>query len=55
VDALGAAIRVALPSGGCGALPISVSEGLEVLDPVDVEHYPVELVGPRATGSPTGS
>lgn len=55
VDALGAAVRVALPSGGCGPLPVSVSEGLEVLDPVDVEHYPVELVGPRATGSPTGS
>lgn len=55
VDALGAAVRVALPSGGCGPLPVSVTEGLEVLDPVDVEHYPVELVGPRATGSPTGS
>ncbi|MCG7287539.1 hypothetical protein MHY85_16350 [Cellulomonas sp. ACRRI] len=55
VDALGAAVRVALPSGGCGPLPVSVSEGLEALDAVDVEHYPVELVGPRATASPTGS
>ncbi|HYQ77101.1 hypothetical protein [Cellulomonas sp.] len=55
VDALGAAVRVALPSGGCGTLPVAVSEGLDALDAVDVEHYPVELVGPRATASPTGS
>lgn len=55
VDALGAAVRVALPSGGCGPLPVSLSEGLDALDAVDVEHYPVELVGPRATGTPTGS
>lgn len=54
VDALGAAVRVSLPSGGCGTLPVAVSEGLDALDAVDVEHYPVELVGPRATASPTG-
>jgi hypothetical protein len=48
-------VRVALPSGGCGTLPVAVSEGLDALDAVDVEHYPVELVGPRATASPTGS
>jgi hypothetical protein len=54
VDALGAAVRVALPSGGCGTLPVAVSEGLDALDAVDVEHYPVELVGPRATAAPTG-
>ncbi|MET0433434.1 MAG: hypothetical protein ABW025_04630 [Cellulomonas sp.] len=54
VDALGAAVRVALPSGGCGTLPVAVQEGLDVLDAVDVEHYPVELVGPRATAAPTG-
>ncbi|WP_203669163.1 hypothetical protein [Cellulomonas pakistanensis] len=53
VDALGAAVRVALPAGGCGALPVAVTEGLDALDAVDVEHYPVELVGPRATSSPT--
>lgn len=52
VDALGAAVRVALPAGGCGALPVAVTEGIDALDPVDVEHYPVELVGPRATASP---
>lgn len=55
VDALGAAVRVVLPAGGCGTLPVAVSEGLDVLEAVDVEHYPVELVGPRATASPTGS
>ena len=54
VDALGAAVRVTLPAGGCGTLPVALSEGLDALDAVDVEHYPVELVGPRATASPTG-
>lgn len=52
VDALGAGVRVALPDGGCGALPVAVSEGLAALDAVDVEHYAVELVGPRGTASP---
>jgi hypothetical protein len=53
VDALGAAVRVALPGEGCGRLPRAVADGLAELDAVDVEHYPVELVDPRATASPT--
>lgn len=48
VDALGAAIRVALPADGCGRLPAALTEGLAELDAVDVEHYPVALVEPRA-------
>jgi hypothetical protein len=53
VDALGAAVRVALPGDGCGRLPRAVADGLAELEAVDVEHYPVELVDPRATASPT--
>lgn len=52
VDALGAAVRVALPGGGCGALPTDVAAGLDALDAVDVEHSPVALVAPRATTAP---
>ncbi|VTR76939.1 hypothetical protein [Cellulomonas hominis] len=53
VDALGAAVRVALPGDGCGPLPDAVADGLAALEAVDVEHYPVELVDARATASPT--
>lgn len=53
VDALGAAVRVALPGAGCGSLPRSVADGVAALDAVDVEHYPVELVDPRSTAAPT--
>ncbi|WP_454049660.1 hypothetical protein [Cellulomonas sp. Marseille-Q8402] len=53
VDALGAAVRAALPGGGCGVLPAEVAEGLDALDAVDVEHYPVELVDARSTAAPT--
>ncbi len=52
VDALGAAVRVELPGGGCGNLPAAVATGLTALDAVDVEHYPVDLVAPGASASP---
>lgn len=55
VDALGAAVRVALPGDGCGNLPTAVARGLTTLDAVDVEHYPVELVEPSASASPTSA
>jgi hypothetical protein len=51
VDALGAAVRVALPDGGCGEIDPAVRAGLDELDAVDVERYPVALVAPGA--SPT--
>ena len=53
VDALGAAVRATLPGGGCGDLPAAVVEGVDALDAVDVEHYPVQLVDARSTGAPT--
>lgn len=53
VDALGAALRVALPGDGCGQLPVAVTDGLDTLVAVDVEHYPITLVEPRATVSPS--
>jgi hypothetical protein len=51
VDALGDAVRVALPGGGCDPLPDAVADGLAALDAVDVEHYPVALVEPRPAAS----
>ncbi|MFF1528165.1 hypothetical protein [Cellulomonas sp. NPDC058312] len=47
VDAVGAAVRVALPADGCGRLPTALADGIAALDAVDVEHYPVALVEPR--------
>lgn len=52
LDALGAAVRVELPGGGCGNLPTAVANGITALDAVDVEHYPVDLVAPGASASP---
>ncbi len=52
VDALGAAVRVTLPGGGCGELSDAVRSGLAALDEVDVERYPVELVEPHPTTTP---
>jgi hypothetical protein len=48
VDALGGAVRVLLPGGGCGDLDPAVRAGLDELDAVDVERYPVALVAPGA-------
>jgi hypothetical protein len=53
VDALGSAVRATLPGGGCGPLPPAVADGVDALDAVDVEHYPVELVDARGTAAPT--
>lgn len=53
VDALGSAVRATLPGGGCGVLPRAVADGVDALDAVDVEHYPVELVDARSTAAPT--
>jgi hypothetical protein len=53
VDALGAAVRATLPGGGCGDLPAAVADGVDALDAVDVEHYPVQLVDARSTAAPT--
>jgi hypothetical protein len=53
VDALGGAVRVVLPGGGCGDLPDAVADGIAALDVMDVEHYPVALVAPAPTTSPT--
>lgn len=53
VDALGVAVRVVLPGGGCEPLPTAVADGLAALDAVDVEHYPVALVAPTP-GASTG-
>lgn len=53
VDALGGAVRVALPGGGCGELPEAVADGIAALDVMDVEHYPVALVAPAPSASPT--
>ncbi len=53
VDAVGSAIRVALPGGGCGRLPSAVRAGLAALETVDLERSPVELVEPHATPSAT--
>lgn len=56
VDALGAAVRVVVPGAGCAPLPEPLTTGLDALDAVDVEHYPVALVAPRpgASTGPTG-
>jgi hypothetical protein len=51
VDALGAAVRVLLPEGGCGEIDPAVRAGLDELDAVDVERYPVALVAPGAAPS----
>lgn len=53
VDALGRALRVALPGDGCGELPVAVTDGLDTLVAVDVEHYPIALIEPRASASPS--
>lgn len=50
LDARGAAIRVALPAGGCDPLPDAIVRGLDALDEVDVEHSPVRLVEPAGGG-----
>lgn len=46
VDALGSAVRVPLPRAGCEPLPEAVRDALADLDAVDVERYPVALLGP---------
>ncbi|MEN1976422.1 hypothetical protein [Cellulomonas olei] len=53
VDALGSAVRVPLPRSGCDPLPGAVRDGITALDVVDVERYPVALVAPSASASPT--
>ncbi|MFI2754303.1 hypothetical protein ACGIF2_12800 [Cellulomonas sp. P22] len=52
VDAMGAAIRAALPLDACGAVQGDVAAALSGLTEIEVRHYPVHLVEPREASGP---